>query len=137
MTLSRRFAAPRSTTIAAALALAFAAGVLAGCQKAGAGGPDAAASAPAAKLLISPEDVRTVGLQTHASGPVITGSVEPERRADLRAEVSAVVLQVLKENGEVVHKGDLLVRLDDTAIRKWIAPAKVNWSVAGTFSAAK
>ena len=117
MTLSRRFAAPRSTTIAAALALALATGLLAGCHKAGAGGPADAASAPAPALLISPEDVRTVGLQAHASGPVITGSVQPERRADLRAEVSAVVLQVLKENGEVVHKGDLLVRLDDTAIR--------------------
>jgi membrane fusion protein (multidrug efflux system) len=124
MTLSRRFAAPRSTTIAAALALACVAGLLAGCHKLGAGGPDEAASAPAAKLLISPEDVRTVGLQTHASGPVITGSVEPERRADLRAEVSAVVLQVLKENGEVVHKGDLLVRLDDTAIRDSLQSAE-------------
>src|SRR4051795_9213962 len=101
MTLSRRFAASRSTPIAAALALALAAGLLAGCQKPGAGGPAGAASAPtAATLLISPEDVRTVGLQTHASGPVITGSVAPERRADLRAELSAVVLQVLKENGE-------------------------------------
>jgi len=124
MTLSRRFAAPRSTTIAAALALACTAGLLAGCHKPGAGGPDDAASASATKLLISPEDVRTVGLQTHASGPVITGSVEPERRADLRAEVSAVVLQVLKENGEAVHKGDLLVRLDDTAIRDSLQSAQ-------------
>ena len=124
MTLSRRFAAPRSTTIATALALALAAGLLAGCQRPGAGGPGGAASAPAATLLIAPEDVRTVGLQTHASGPVITGSVEPERRADLRAELSAVVLQVLKENGEVVHKGDLLVRLDDTSIRDSLQSAQ-------------
>ena len=48
MTLSRRFAAPRSTTIAAALALAFATGLLAGCHKPGAGGAADAASAPAA-----------------------------------------------------------------------------------------
>jgi membrane fusion protein, multidrug efflux system len=124
MTLSRRFAAPRSSTIAAALALAFATGLLAGCHKLGAGGPADAASAPAAALLISPEDVRTVGLQAHASGPVITGSVQPERRADLRAEVSAVVLQVLKENGEAVHRGDLLVRLDDTSIRDSLRSAE-------------
>src|ERR1700747_353297 len=124
MTLPRRFAAPRSTAIAAALALAFAAGLLAGCHKPGAGGPADGGSAPAAALLISPEDVRTVGLQTHASGPVITGSVEPERRADLRAEISAVVLQVFKENGEPVHKGDLLVRLDDTSIRDSLQSAQ-------------
>ena len=124
MTLSRRSAAPRSTAIAAVLALACAAGLLAGCHKPGAAAAADAASAPAAALLISPEDVRTVGLETHASGPVITGSVQPERRADLRAEVSAVVLQVLKENGEVVHKGDLLVRLDDTAIRDSLQSAE-------------
>ena len=124
MTLSRRFAAPRSTTIAAALGLAFAAALLAGCHKPGASGPADAASAPAATLLISPEDLRTVSLQTYASGPVITGSVEPERRADLRAEISAVVLQVLKENGEVVHRGDLLVRLDDTSIRDSLQSAE-------------
>ena len=74
-------------------------------------------------LLISPEDLRTVGMQAHASGPVITGSIQPERRADLRAEVAAVVLQVYKENGEVVHKGDLLVRLDDTSIRDSLTSA--------------
>lgn len=124
MTLSRRFAAPRSTTIAAAVALAFAAALLAGCHKPGTSGAADAASAPAATLLISPEDLRTVSLQTYASGPVITGSVEPERRADLRAEISAVVLQVLKENGEVVHRGDLLVRLDDTSIRDSLQSAE-------------
>ena len=126
MTLSRRFTAPRSTTIAAVLTLAIAAGSLAGCHKPGAGGAAGAASVPAAALLISPEDVRTVGLQTYASGPVITGSVEPERRADLRAEISAVVLQVFKENGEVVHKGDLLVRLDDTSIRDSLQSAEAS-----------
>jgi len=124
MTLSRRFAAPTSTTIAVAIAVAFAAGLLSGCQRSGAAAAAAAASAPSATLLIAPEDVRTVGLQTHASGPVVTGSVEPERRADLRAEISAVVLQVLKENGEPVHKGDLLVRLDDTSIRDSLRSAE-------------
>jgi membrane fusion protein, multidrug efflux system len=68
-------------------------------------------------LLISPEDLLTVQTNALASGPVITGSIQPERKADLRAEVSAVVLQVLKENGDVVKKGDVLVRLDETAIR--------------------
>ena len=126
MTLSRRFTAPRTTLIAGAVALALAAGLLAGCQKSGASSASGAASAPSSALLIAPEDVRTVGLQAHASGPVITGSVEPERRADLRAEISAVVLQVLKENGEVVHKGDLLVRLDDTSIRDGLQSAEAS-----------
>jgi RND family efflux transporter MFP subunit len=35
-----------------------------------------------------------------------------------------VVLQVLKENGESVRRGDLLVRLDDTAIRDSLSSAQ-------------
>jgi membrane fusion protein (multidrug efflux system) len=69
------------------------------------------------QLLVAPQDLLTVQSDSLASGPVITGSIQPERRADLRAEVSAVVLQVLKENGEAVKRGDLLVKLDETAIR--------------------
>lgn len=68
-------------------------------------------------LLVAPEDVLTVQSNALASGPVITGSIQPERKADLRAEVQAVVLQVLKENGDAVKRGDILVRLDETAIR--------------------
>jgi RND family efflux transporter MFP subunit len=69
------------------------------------------------QLLVSPEDVLTVQSNALASGPVVTGSIQPERKADLRAEVSAVVLQVLKENGEPVKRGDVLVKLDETSIR--------------------
>jgi membrane fusion protein, multidrug efflux system len=73
--------------------------------------------AAAVKLMIAPEDIITLSGSALTSGPVISGSIQPERKADLRAEVSAVVLQVLKENGDAVRKGDVLVRLDDTAIR--------------------
>lgn len=68
-------------------------------------------------LQIAPEDVLTVQGSSLTSGPVVTGSIQPERKADLRAEVSAVVLQVLKENGDAVKRGDVLVRLDETSIR--------------------
>jgi multidrug efflux pump subunit AcrA (membrane-fusion protein) len=84
---------------------------LAACSK----GPKAPAQADNQKdgkpvqLLVAQEDLLTIQSNSLVSGPVITGSVQPERRADLRAEVSAVVLQVLKENGEPVHKGDVLV----------------------------
>jgi membrane fusion protein (multidrug efflux system) len=88
--------------------------------KPGAGQAQAAnqkdAKAPV-QLLVAPEDLLTVQSNALASGPVITGSIQPERRADLRAEVSAVVLQVLKENGETVKRGDVLVKLDETSTR--------------------
>ncbi len=109
----------------------FLLGLLVACGKGANTDAAKAASAPsdgpptsaAPTLLLAPEDVRTVNGSDASQGPVITGSIEPERRADLRAEVSAVVLQVLKENGESVHRGDLLMRLDDTAIRDSLASA--------------
>src|SRR5258705_3352773 len=72
--------------------------VLAGCGK----GPatDKAASQAVKPLLIASEDLYTVQNNALTTGPSITGSVQPERRADLRAEVPAVVLHVLKEEGE-------------------------------------
>ena len=101
-----------------ALPLAF---VLSGC------GPGAAKSGPAnasATLLITPEDMITARPGNVSAGPLITGTVQPDRRADLRAEVSAIVLAVLKENGQAVKRGDLLVRLDDTAIRDALTSAQ-------------
>lgn len=105
--------------------------LLAGCNK----GPDLAdkkaTAANERPLLIASEDLHTVRNAALATGPSITGSVQPERRADLRAEVSAVVLQVLKENGDSVRRGDLLVRLDDTAIRDSLASADASARASG------
>ena len=117
--MSRRLAFP----------LIVAAALLAACGKGSAPPPAAApdetpkVTAAAPTLLIAAEDLRTIAQTARAEGPVVTGSLQPERRADLRAEVSSVVLQVLKENGEAVRRGDLLVRLDDTAIRDSLASA--------------
>lgn len=74
-------------------------------------------------LLITAQDLITIQSDALTAGPAITGSIQPQRRADLRAEISAVVLQVLKDNGDQVRRGELLVRLDDTAIRDSLASA--------------
>jgi membrane fusion protein (multidrug efflux system) len=119
---------PHSSRFLMALAIVLAAA----CAK----GPDAnkakaGEKASAAPLLISPEDVITVRSSALSSGPAITGSIQPERRADLRAEIQSIVLQVVKENGDVVRRGDLLVRLDDTAIRDALASAEAASRAAG------
>jgi len=116
------------------LPLALAAIVLAGCGRsdkaatapagAASGASTQAAKAPPPRLLLAPEDLLTVQPSVLASGPVVTGSVQPERRADLRAEVAAVVTQVMKDNGEPVRAGDLLMRLDETAIRDSLMSAE-------------
>jgi membrane fusion protein, multidrug efflux system len=101
--------------------------LLSGCGKSDGSNAKATANPP---LLISTEDLFTVRSNALSSGPSITGSVQPERRADLRAEVSAVVLAVLKENGDPVRKGDLLVRLDDTSIRETLTSAEASAQAA-------
>jgi len=110
-----------------ALACALLVVGLSGCHRqqanAGTNVRAAAAPAPSPSLLLAPEDVVTLRSSAFAAGPPITGSIQPERAADLRAEVSAVVVAVLKENGDPVHRGDLLVRLDDTSIRDTLTAA--------------
>ena len=135
--MSRRWMEPPQSRphwrAAAAVLVLMGAAVVSGCGKPAQGPPTAgaaqapqarspgqAASAPAdlRPLLVAPEDVFTLALGAQASGPVILGSIQPERRADLRSEIPAVVLQVLKDNGEPVRRGELLMRLDDSTIRE-------------------
>lgn len=111
----------RAALTLSALTIALA---LAGCGKGGK--PDeakAAAAKASAPLLLAPEDLRQVGQSGLIGAPVITGAIQPARRADLRAEVAAVVLQVVKDNGERVRAGDLIIRLDPTAIRDGLTSA--------------
>lgn len=101
--------------------------VLTACNKEGKDGKSASAAEKAVDerpLQVTAEDYITIQNNALASGPVITGSIQPERKADLRAEVAGIVLQVVKENGEIVHKGDLLARIDDTAFRDQLASAE-------------
>ena len=87
---------------------------LVACKK-----PDADAdkAAESVALSLGNEDILQLGTAEHGTGPVISGSLQPEMRADLRAEVSAMVIKVHKENGEAVHKGDVLVTLDSSVLR--------------------
>lgn len=75
-------------------------------------------------LTLHQEDLVAVARRALSSGPLITGSIQAERVADVRAEVSATVLEVRKNNGERVRRGDMLVRFDDTAIKDALASAR-------------
>lgn len=127
--MTSRYPAIRLAGFAAVMAVSFFG--LSACQKVtGTGKATADKPAAAAALLVSPEDLITLRNNALTSGPAITGSIQPERRADLRAEVSAVVVSVLKENGDPVKKGDLLVRLDDTSIRDSLTSANASEKAA-------
>ncbi|MEP7085151.1 MAG: efflux RND transporter periplasmic adaptor subunit [Betaproteobacteria bacterium] len=102
---------------------------IAGCK--GSQAPQKGATAPPTPLVLSAEDLHTIRSSALSSGPAITGSIQPERKADVRAEVSATVLRVMKENGEQVRRGDVLVKLDDTSIRDALASAEASSRAAG------
>jgi RND family efflux transporter MFP subunit len=113
------------------LAILVLALVAAGCKP---GAPDAAKDAKNAQkgppLQLAAEDTATIRNNSLSSGPSITGTIQPERRADVRAELSATVLQVARENGDAVKRGDLLVKLDDTSIRDAVLSAQANQRTA-------
>jgi membrane fusion protein (multidrug efflux system) len=68
-------------------------------------------------VVIGPENIVIVTSQEIRTGPALSGTLAPEREATVRAELSAAVVQTLIEQGQHVAEGQLLLRLDDTAIR--------------------
>ena len=108
-----RFPFADATLFSVALCLGLS-GALVACKK-----PDSEADKKldAVAISLGIEDILQLGTSEHGTGPVISGSLQPEIRADLRAEVAAMVIKVHKENGEFVRKGDLLVSLDSSVLR--------------------
>lgn len=99
--------------ILAALGLALALGVAA-CN-----GKDAAADTGSVvdAVLVGRENVVIVKAEEIRTGPTLSGAIEAERSATLRAEISGAVLSTQAEPGQRVSAGTLLARLDDSAIR--------------------
>ena len=75
-------------------------------------------------LQLVSQDLLTLSESTLARGPVISGSLQPVVKAELNAEVSGVVMQVLKDNGDLVKAGDVLVKLDQTTYRDKLLSAQ-------------
>jgi membrane fusion protein, multidrug efflux system len=94
--------------------LVLALGALAACKGAG----DTKAATTPAAMLVGPENVAIVRAQQIRSGPAISGTLEPEEQATVRAEVAGAVLQTLAEQGQRVAKGQTLARIDDSALRE-------------------
>ncbi len=93
---------------------------LAGC------GHDSRAEAPEAEeaVTLGPENIYVVRTESLQSGPVISGSLVPERQAVMRAQVAGPIVATSAEVGQQVHRGELLLRIDDTAIRDSYLSAK-------------
>ena len=82
-----------------------------------------AATTPTA-VQVGRENVAVVSLGDITVGPVISGTLTPQEQATLRAEVTGSVLQTYVERGQAVKRGQLLARIDDTALREALLSAQ-------------
>lgn len=98
---------------AAAAALVITAVSLNACKR-GDANAEPATSEP---VLIGPENITIVKSQEIRTGPAISGALQPEQDATVRAALSGTVVQTLIEQGTRVTKGQLLAKIDDRAIR--------------------
>jgi RND family efflux transporter MFP subunit len=102
----------RTTLSGSALFLSLA--IVSACR-----GGDASADTTSATnaVLVGPENIVVVKADEIRTGPTLSGTIQAEREATIRAEVSAAVLQTFAEPGQRVGAGAVLGRLDDTGIR--------------------
>lgn len=68
-------------------------------------------------ILVGPENVVIVKAQELRTGPTLSGTIEAERAATIRAEIPAAVIETYAEPGQRVPAGAIIARLDATAIR--------------------
>jgi RND family efflux transporter MFP subunit len=85
-----------------------------GCK--GADASKAATTTPT--MLVGPENVAVVQSQQIRSGPAVSGTLQPEEQATVRAEIGGTVLQTFAEQGQRVGKGQVLARIDDSSLRE-------------------
>jgi RND family efflux transporter MFP subunit len=75
-----------------------------------------AASGPPT-ITVSQENIVIVASERLETGPAISGSLEPEQSAVIRAEVGGSVVATYVESGQRVAKGTRLAKIDDTGIQ--------------------
>jgi len=80
-------------------------------------GASQAAATPAA-VEVGRENIAVATMEQLQSGPPISGTLEARQMATLRAEVAGPVLQTYVDRGQSVRRGQLLARIDDTALRQ-------------------
>lgn len=114
-----RMTVPRSrrSTLSAVL---LAATTLAACK----GADTSKAATTPSSMLVGPENIAVVKAEQIRSGPAVSGTLQPEQQANVRAEVGGTVLQTYAEQGQRVGKGQVLARIDDAALRETELSAK-------------
>jgi membrane fusion protein, multidrug efflux system len=117
----------RTKTPLLSLALAVALGVLpTACKHRGDAG--VATSEPA--MFVGRENLTIARQETLQVGPSLSGTLEAERQAQVRAEVSGALVAVNAEPGQTVTRGAVLGRIDDAGVRDAAASAQAALNTA-------
>ena len=81
--------------------------------------------APAAEVVsVGREGIVIATRVDIRTGPSISGTMTPQETATLRSELSGPIVQTYVEQGQAVKRGQLLARVDDTAIRQAFTAAQ-------------
>jgi RND family efflux transporter MFP subunit len=99
---------------------------LGACKRGGAGADSANAATATPAMTIGPTDIALVALDSIQSGPAISGSLQPERQATIRAEAAGTVTRMFVEAGQRVSAGTLLARIETTGIADQAIAARAN-----------
>jgi membrane fusion protein (multidrug efflux system) len=68
-------------------------------------------------MVVGPENITVAANGSIMTGPSISGTLEPDREAVLRAQVSGSVLQTYADQGQAVNAGTVLARIDASGIQ--------------------
>ena len=77
----------------------------------------AAETAKTETMVVGPENIAVASNGSIMTGPALSGTLEPEREAVLRAQVSGSVLQTYADQGQAVNAGAVLARIDASGIQ--------------------
>jgi RND family efflux transporter MFP subunit len=89
----------------------------------------AGAATPSA-VTIGPENVAVVARDSISSGPAISGSLQPERQATIRAEAAGTVTAALVEAGQRVSRGQTLARIETNGLAEQAVSARAGVAAA-------
>jgi RND family efflux transporter MFP subunit len=117
------------------LAAGLGAVLLAGCK-----GDDGVSATTASEPIVTVgrENIAVASLQELRSGPAISGSLEAEQAATVRAEVAGSVMKTYADEGQQVKRGSLLAKLEDTAVKDaYLSARSAVRSAAGALQLAR
>lgn len=103
--------------------LVAAAGLVLGSAACGKEEPAEAREAASNAAVLGPQDLAVAEVSTLGSGVALTGSLEPYRRVEVKAQVPGVVSGIAAERGDAVRQGQVLARIEAEGIRSQAAGA--------------